>query len=163
MVGVLVCVIWIGPELISGFQTIYQTVGMIPPWSFTEIEVEQTYAPEHCGWALTLVRLAGSAFVIAIIEEFFWRGFVYGKLLKPLMSRPAALALGGLGFSLHHIIVLLQFFPVPIALFFSFSVGVGGVMWSLLMDRQKTLAGAWASHMVVDFGMLGIGYWLMFY
>jgi len=30
---------------------------------------------------LTLVRLAGSAFVIAIIEEFFWRGFLYRWLL----------------------------------------------------------------------------------
>ena len=35
------------------------------------------YAPEVCGWAYTLVRLAGSALVIAVIEEFFWRGFLY--------------------------------------------------------------------------------------
>ena len=35
------------------------------------------YAPEICGWPLTLIRLAGSAFVISVIEEFFWRGFLY--------------------------------------------------------------------------------------
>ncbi len=98
----------------------------------------------------------------SFVEEFFWRFFVYGQLLKNVLPRPAALAVGGIAFSLHHIVVLLQFFPVGIALFFSACVGVGGVLWSLLMDHQKSLSGAWASHMVVDFGVLTIGYWLMF-
>lgn len=35
------------------------------------------YAPSVCGWPLALVRLAGSAFVISVAEEFFWRGFLY--------------------------------------------------------------------------------------
>ncbi len=35
------------------------------------------YAPSVCGWGYTLLRLAGSAFVISVIEEFFWRGFLY--------------------------------------------------------------------------------------
>lgn len=35
------------------------------------------YAPTAYGWLATLARLAGSAFVIAIIEEQFFRGFLY--------------------------------------------------------------------------------------
>ncbi len=35
------------------------------------------YAPAVCGWPLALIRLAGSAFVISVAEEFFWRGFLY--------------------------------------------------------------------------------------
>ena len=34
------------------------------------------YAPEQCGWVLSGIRLAGSAFVIAVAEEYFWRGFL---------------------------------------------------------------------------------------
>ena len=62
------------------------------------------YAPAVCGWPLTLVRLAGSAFVISIAEEFFWRGFLYrwiqnidflkidpGKLAWPAFLGTAAL------------------------------------------------------------------------
>ena len=41
------------------------------------------YDPAVCGWAMTLIRLAGSAFVISFIEEFFWRGFLYRWLIKP--------------------------------------------------------------------------------
>ena len=40
------------------------------------------YAPSVCGWGYTLVRLAGSAFVISVIEEFFWRGFLYRWIQK---------------------------------------------------------------------------------
>jgi len=40
--------------------------------------VESTpYAPAVCGWPLTIIRLLGSGLVIAAIEEFFWRGFLY--------------------------------------------------------------------------------------
>ncbi len=35
------------------------------------------YDPAVCGWGLSLSRLAGSALVIAVIEEFFFRGFLY--------------------------------------------------------------------------------------
>ncbi|MCL1857411.1 MAG: CAAX prenyl protease-related protein, partial [Kiritimatiellaeota bacterium] len=35
------------------------------------------YAHETCGWLLTAVRFVGSAVVIAVIEEFFWRGWLY--------------------------------------------------------------------------------------
>lgn len=35
------------------------------------------YNPAVCGWGLTLARAVGSALVIAVIEEFFFRGFLY--------------------------------------------------------------------------------------
>ena len=40
------------------------------------------YAPSVCGWGIALLRLAGSAFVISVIEEFFWRGFLYRWIQK---------------------------------------------------------------------------------
>jgi membrane protease YdiL (CAAX protease family) len=35
------------------------------------------YRPAECGWMLAIGRLLGSAFVIAVIEEFFFRGLLY--------------------------------------------------------------------------------------
>ncbi len=40
------------------------------------------YDPSVCGWGLALARAAGSALVIAVIEEFFFRGFLYRWLRK---------------------------------------------------------------------------------
>ena len=41
-----------------------------------------SYAPEVCGWALTIAKLLGSAFVISAAEEWFFRGFLYRWLRK---------------------------------------------------------------------------------
>ena len=41
-----------------------------------------SYAPEVCGWALTIAKLIGSAFVISAAEEWFFRSFLYRWLRK---------------------------------------------------------------------------------
>ena len=43
---------------------------------------QSPYDPAVCGWTLTWVRLAGSAFVIAPVEELFFRSFLYRWLQK---------------------------------------------------------------------------------
>ena len=40
------------------------------------------YEPAVCGWALTIAKLIGSAFVIAPVEEVFFRSFLYRWLQK---------------------------------------------------------------------------------
>lgn len=90
--GVLVFAVWVLPEtpwfgrLFPGIQEFYMRWLVWPPGSFPDyyptLSVPSPYAPDVCGLPLTLVRLAGSAFVIAVIEEFFWRGFLYRWLCR---------------------------------------------------------------------------------
>jgi hypothetical protein len=81
-VGVAVLVVWIGLETplgsrIPAVQEFYLRWLVFPLGELPELVEDSPYAPQNCGWPLTLVRLAGSALVIASIEEFFWRGFLY--------------------------------------------------------------------------------------
>lgn len=82
-VGVGVFVVWILPETgfvrdqLPRFHELYLRYGLIPPWDTHEATDPSPYSPVICGWALAILRLMGSAFVIAFIEEFFWRGFLY--------------------------------------------------------------------------------------
>ena len=39
------------------------------------------YAPQTCGWPLTIAKLIGSAFIIAPAEELFFRSFLYRRLI----------------------------------------------------------------------------------
>ena len=96
----------------------------------------------------------------SLLEEYYWRWFVYGNLRK-LVSLPAAHAMAAAGFSLHHIVVTSQFFPLHWALLFSSAVGIGGFFWSWLYQRQGTLAGVWASHAVVDAALMTVAFILM--
>jgi len=93
----------------------------------------------------------------SLLEEYYWRWFVFGRL-RDLLPRWAAHLAGGAAFSAHHIVITTQFFPSAWGALFGCMVGVGGVIFSLLYEKQKSLAGAWLAHMAVDFGIMAIGY-----
>lgn len=83
-VGVGVCVAWVGfesswfQEAFPRFHDIYIRYGVLPWGELREPMTDPSpYNPSVCGWPLTLMRIAGSALVIGVIEEFFWRGFLY--------------------------------------------------------------------------------------
>lgn len=85
-VGALVFVIWVLPESAwmgqwPSIQNLYLKIGTMPPWKVLEPLAISPYAPEICGWPLVIARLAGSALVITVIEEVFWRGFLYRWLI----------------------------------------------------------------------------------
>ena len=95
LAGVAVAAIWILPEtpwagrVAPGFQTFYHRWLILPPGAFPDYfdpgifpalpsgHRSLAFSPEEAGWGLTLLKVAGSAGVIAVIEEFFFRGFFY--------------------------------------------------------------------------------------
>ncbi len=99
-------------------------------------------------------------FAHSFIEEFYWRWFVYGNLRYVIPKRRAHVV-AAITFAAHHLVVTSQFFPFAFACFLSFCVAVGGFIWSQLYERQRSLAGAWVSHLVVDAGLMIIGYHLL--
>lgn len=66
LAGLLVFVVWIAPEL---------WLGSFPgvPAAAPLAAADSPYSPEVCGWALTIAKLAASAFVISAAEELFFR------------------------------------------------------------------------------------------
>ena len=96
----------------------------------------------------------------SLLEEYYWRWFVYGNL-RELIALPLASLLSALAFASHHVVILDEYFPTPWAFFFGASVAVGGVLWNFLYETQRTLAGAWVSHMIIDLGIMAIGYVLL--
>jgi len=80
LVGVAVFVVWVFPEspwAPDALRYWYERILVLPPGKPVAPLSETPYAPGVGGWALALIRLGGSAFVIAVIEEFFWRGYLY--------------------------------------------------------------------------------------
>lgn len=55
----------------------------LPSWPFAEpdTQAQSPYDPSVCGWPLTIAKLIGSAFVIAPVEEVFFRSFLYRRLI----------------------------------------------------------------------------------
>lgn len=95
------------------------------------------------------------------LEEYYWRWFVYGRLTS-VISNKAAILWSSLAFAGHHYVVLWQYFTPAGAIFFGTCVGLGGALWCGMYNRQKSLLGAWISHLLVDAVIFIIGYRLVF-
>ncbi len=85
LTGLVVFLLWVAPESYGWYQRFF-ILGGAPA-----ADTPPLYAPTKCGWALTLARLIGSAFIIAPAEELFFRGFLYRRLqAKDWQSVPPA-------------------------------------------------------------------------
>ena len=74
--GVAVTVLWIFPEYLEFYRK-WCVLGDVS----SPLDAKPSpYAPENCGWPLTILRLFGSAFIIAPAEEIFFRHFLYRRL-----------------------------------------------------------------------------------
>jgi membrane protease YdiL (CAAX protease family) len=98
------------------------------------------------------------------LEEFYYRGFLYGSL-RHYCTVPVAVVVSSLGFMAHHVIILWMYFPQQVLLAvvpLSASIAVGGALWAWLYERTGSLIGSWISHALADVGLMLIGYWLIF-
>jgi membrane protease YdiL (CAAX protease family) len=100
----------------------------------------------------------------SLIEEYYWRWFVLGRLRRWLAAGPA-LALSAAGFAAHHVLLLSIYFPERFwlaVLPLSLCVVAGGVFWGWLYLRTGSLPAVWLSHLIVDAAVFVVVYDLFF-
>ena len=153
--GLFVYGVWVFFETVLGTSTgivqqFYLKYAVLPWGELPEIPTETSaYDPSLCGWPLSLVRLGGSAFVIAMIEEFAWRGLLYRwatgakNFLKCELSRFdwTALLLVNVVFGVEHHRWLAGI--------------IAGIVYTLVMIRTRNIWAAVLAHVITNF-VLGV-------
>ncbi len=104
-----------------------------------------------------------TAFIVvghSLLEEYYWRWFVFARLCRGMRALPAALV-SSLAFMAHHVVVLYVYFPgqfliavVP----FSLSIAIGGLVWAWLFRRTGSIWAPWLSHLLIDAAIFAIGW-----
>jgi membrane protease YdiL (CAAX protease family) len=111
-----------------------------------------------------LAMAAALSIVHSLLEELYWRGFVFARLAAALPAAPAA-ALASLAFASHHLIVVARYLPPgrfwTLAVPATAAVGLAGAHWCALFRRTGALLAPWLSHLLVDAAVMGIGYLLL--
>jgi membrane protease YdiL (CAAX protease family) len=100
----------------------------------------------------------------SLMEEYYWRWWVFGELRRLLAFVPAML-LSSLAFMAHHVIILAVYLPGQFwsaAVPFSLAIAVGGAVWAWLYHRTKTIYSSWISHLLIDAAIMLVGYDLVF-
>jgi hypothetical protein len=100
----------------------------------------------------------------SLLEEYYWRWFVFGRLRRLIPFTPALVA-ASLAFVAHHVIVLSVYLPdrfFSAVLPLSLCVGVGGAIWAWLYERTGSLYPSWIGHLFADAAIVLIGYDMLF-
>ncbi|MCD4656612.1 MAG: CPBP family intramembrane metalloprotease [Planctomycetes bacterium] len=97
----------------------------------------------------------------SLVEEYYWRWFAFSKLRSVISSRKAMI-ISALGFSFHHLIVLITYFGMAYGILFSFGTFIGGVVWAYFYDRYDSILPCIVSHIIVDVAVMIVGYDVLF-
>jgi uncharacterized protein len=95
----------------------------------------------------------------SLLEEYYWRWFVFGRLRRLIALNPA-IGISSIAFMAHHVVVLGLYFGWTNlwTWLFAAATAVGGAFWAWLYERSGSIYGPWASHLLLDAGIFAIGY-----
>lgn len=96
----------------------------------------------------------------SLFEEYYWRFYVV-RGFDVKFDYKYSILLGNFFFTIHHYVILSQFVPLHLAFFLGTFVGFGGVVWSYIYKKTDSVLGNWISHVIVDFSLFIIGYFLL--
>ncbi|MBN1525094.1 MAG: CPBP family intramembrane metalloprotease [Spirochaetales bacterium] len=83
-----------------------------------------------------------------LIEELYWRRFVFGKLEQKTNTIVAAVV-SAICFGIHHYIMLVFIFSLFYVLLIGTLIVVAGFIWNILFSKYKTIIPGWISHAFV--------------
>jgi membrane protease YdiL (CAAX protease family) len=114
--------------------------------------------------AFLLLALFYSA-IHSLLEEYYWRWFVFGQLARGCRW-PVAVAVSSVGFAAHHVLVLGLYFGYSgttalLTWLFTLAIVIGGAFWAWLYRASSSLAGPWLSHALIDAAIFAVGYQLI--
>jgi uncharacterized protein len=138
-IGVAVFLIWIAPDRLFGYRHF---------WLFDNAIVGSTSAsiptgPQASLWFLAL-RTLGSAAVVPIVEELFWRGWLMRWLINPDFEKVPLGTYAPAAFWIVAVLFASEHGPY-------WEVGlIAGVIYNWWMIRTKSLADCMLAHAVTN-------------
>lgn len=113
--------------------------------------------------------LAGALYwctINSLLEEYFWRWFIFARLRDVLPKTVAgvtgAVIAVGLLFTAHHIVALKVYFDWDITILGALGCFIGSVTWSVLYLKTKNIYTCYVSHVYPDLIIFYIGWELIF-
>jgi uncharacterized protein len=100
-------------------------------------------------------------FINSLIEEYFWRWFVYRRC-EELISGRAAVFLSALFFTMHHTIGLAVFTDWRVVILGTLAVFGAGVVWSEYYRKYRSIWINYCSHAMADLALHIVAWQILF-
>lgn len=96
------------------------------------------------------------AFGNSFLEEYFFRGFVFAKLLD-LGRTPFAYLYSALLFGLYHVAIFKTWFSPPLMLIALVGLVAAGTILNLLNTKSRHFFNSWLAHILADMAIILVG------
>lgn len=90
-------------------------------------------------------------FINPLLEEFYWRRFMYDRLLHRLGSK-LTIIITAFFYALYHFVVVMPIFHIPV--FATLMVFLAGIMWGIFRSKFHTIVPSIVSHSIADLGIM---------
>ena len=100
------------------------------------------------------------SFVNSLLEEFFFRGFLFSNL-KTASTRGFAYGFSAVTFSLYHVAMMIGWFNLWLYALVLAGLAVGGVIFNYLNEKLGCIYASWLTHMFANFAINTIGFLLL--
>jgi len=100
------------------------------------------------------------SFANSLLEEFFFRGFVFSNL-KKYAGRGLAYWFSAVAFAVYHVAMMLGWFSPALFLLVLAGLTLGGLIFDWLNERMGTVYISWLVHMFANFAINTVGFILL--
>lgn len=97
------------------------------------------------------------SFINSLLEEFFFRGFIFLNL-KKLIGRNISYLISGIAFSIYHVAIMGNWFNPVIFVLALIGLFIGGVIFNYLNERNENIYNSWIVHMMANFAINTVGF-----
>ncbi|GGA37581.1 CPBP family intramembrane glutamic endopeptidase [Psychrobacillus lasiicapitis] len=97
------------------------------------------------------------ALINPILEELYWREFMYGRISIKL-GDVSAIVITAIFYSMYHLIVVQEIFSFPFNVLAVIPVFLAGIMWGIFRIKLGSITAPIISHCLADIGIMLV-YW----
>lgn len=96
------------------------------------------------------------SFINSLLEEFFFRGFIFLNLRKA-SGRKSAYIISAFAFSIYHVAIMGSWFNPIIFIVAMIGLFIGGIIFNYLNEKSENIYNSWIVHMMANFAINTVG------
>lgn len=97
------------------------------------------------------------SFINSLLEEFFFRGFIFLGLLK-ISGRFNAYVLSAFAFAIYHVAIMVGWFSIALFLVALSGLFIGALIFNYLNEKNINIYNSWLVHMFANFAINTVGF-----
>jgi len=111
------------------------------------------------GWRVTENQMGLFLFMMivanALLEEIFWRGYIFSKLERRT-SLFVSVLISSFFYASYHFLTTVLLFRLSFAILFTTVILIAGIFWGIQRFRSGSLYGPMISHLMADLGIMTV-------